>query len=78
MREPFNVEAWKRRVLSAIADNDGDTLANVLYENDGNGCFSYKQSCREFGWTNREEWTASLIDCAEEMIARIEEEEQGL
>jgi hypothetical protein len=68
MREPFNVEVWSRNMRAAIAARDGDRLAQLMYQNDGNGCFSYADSCHEFGDTTREEWLESLLECAADML----------
>ena len=71
MREPFNVNAWEASMRSAIADRDGDRLAIVMYQNDRNGVFSYEDSCAE-GWEHtRDEWLASLIECAETMLSGV-------
>ena len=71
MREPFNVVLWEKRMRQAIDDRNGDRLASLMYENDRNGVFSYADSCAE-GWEQtREEWLASLIECAETMLSGI-------
>jgi len=71
MREPFNIFLWEKRMRQAIDDRDGDRLAILMYENDGNGVFSYADSCAE-GWEHtREEWIVSLIECAETMLSGI-------
>jgi hypothetical protein len=74
MRERFNVVLWEKRMRQAIADRDGDRLASLMYENDGNGCFSYAQVCFEFGDMSREEWLDGSIECAESMLAEVNED----
>jgi hypothetical protein len=74
MRERFNVTLWEKRMRQAIADRNGDYLAQLMYENDRNGCFSYDQVCFEFGEMSREEWLDGNIECAESMLSEINEE----
>jgi hypothetical protein len=71
MRERFDVFLWEKRMRQAINDRDGDRLANIMYENDSNGVFSYADSIAE-GWEQtRDEWIVSLIECAETMLSGI-------
>ena len=44
-------------------------MAQLLYENDGNGCFSYDAVCFEFGETSVEEWIDGLVECGSEMLS---------
>jgi hypothetical protein len=68
MRERFNVETWDANMRAAIERRDGDRLADLMYQNDRNGCFSYDDVCREFGEMTREQWLAGTIDCAVGML----------
>jgi hypothetical protein len=67
-----HIDEWANGVRAAIAARDGDTLANLMQWNDRNGCFTYADSCIEFGETTREEWLASLIRCADDMLANLD------
>lgn len=68
----FDIKTWQENMRTAIGNRNGDWLAELMYQNDGNGVFSFEQSCFEFGETTREEWLDSLIECAEEMLASID------
>ena len=69
MKERFNLELWSIRLREAIDRRDGDRMAELLYENDGNGCFSYDAVCFEFGETSVEEWIDGLVECGSEMLS---------
>lgn len=70
----FNVGSWARGMRSAIAANDAERAAQLMYENDHNGCFSYESVCHEFGEMTREEWAKTTIECAVNMLGDLEEE----
>jgi len=70
--ERFNVEVWAKLLRVAIAERNGEWMAQLMSENDRNGCFSFDDYCREFGETTREEWIDGSIECAEGMLADIE------
>lgn len=70
--ERFNVAVWAKLVRIAIDERNGDRLAQLMSENDRNGCFSFDDYCRECGETTREEWIDGSIECAERMLADIE------
>jgi len=72
MRTEFNVELWVSRMRAAIEARDAECLASLMQEDDGNGVFSYADSCLQFGETTREEWENSLIRYVADMLARIE------
>lgn len=64
----FNVESWARDMRAAIAANDAERAAQLMYENDRNGCFSYESVCHEFGEMTREEWAETTIECAKSVM----------
>jgi len=66
------IDEWADDVRAATAARDGDTLAALLQWNDKNGCFTYADSCIEFGETTREAWLESLIRCAEDILANLD------
>lgn len=67
----FNVESWERDMRAAIVARNAERLAELMYENDRNGCFSYADVCSEFGGMSRCEWIDTTIDCAESMLADL-------
>ncbi len=67
-----DIEHWASDMRTAIAARDGDTLANLMQWNDRNGCFTYADSCIEFGGTTREAWLESLVRCADDMLANLD------
>jgi hypothetical protein len=66
-----DIDRWRADMRAAMAGRDGDTLAALMQWNDRNGCFTYEDSCNEFGETTREEWLDSLIRCADDMLANL-------
>jgi hypothetical protein len=67
-----DIENWANGVRAATAARDGDTLAGLLQWNDKNGCFTYADSCIEFGETTRDAWLESLIRCADDILANLD------
>lgn len=66
------IQRWADDMRAAIAAREGDTLATLMQWNDKNGCFTYADSCVEFGETTREVWLDSLIRCADDMLANLD------
>jgi len=72
MNERFNAKLWAIQLRDAIDRRDGDRMSQLLYENDGNGCFSYHAVCFEFGETSAEEWIDGLVECGSETLAELD------
>ena len=69
--ERFNVTQWSTQLRLAIESRDGDRLADLMTQNDKNGCFAYDDVCFEFGETTTEEWIDGLAATAEEMLSEL-------
>jgi len=69
--ERFNVTQWATQLRLAIELRDGNRMADLMTQNDKNGCFAYDDVCFEFGETTKEEWVDGLVATAEEMLSEL-------
>lgn len=67
----FNVVSWEKDMRAAIVARDAERLAELMSENDRNGCFSFVDVCNEFGEMSRQKWIDGTVDCAESMLADL-------
>lgn len=68
MERRFDYEGWKRDMKSAIESRNAQLASELMYQNDRNGCFSFRAVCREFGRMKRQEWIDSTLECAQSML----------
>jgi hypothetical protein len=69
--ERFDVVQWASQLRVAIEARDGNRLADLMTQNDKNGCFAYDDVCFEFGDTTNEEWIGGLVATAEDMLSEL-------